>query len=273
MLVAGLLFACMGVCVKLGSTHFSNVELVFYRSLIGLLVVTGILLQRGTSLRTRNWQGHLLRGISGTIALLLFFYCITALPLATAMTLNYTAPLFLVVILTAVMKERFHAALAVAIITGFLGIILLLHPALERNQLLPALLGLTSGLFAAIAMLNVRTLGKQGEPETRIVFYFSLIASLASGMLLLTGAMHPPRLADLPILAGMGLFATLAQLALTRAYSTGKTLVAGSLSYSAIVFASLIGLLFWHEALPLDSWLGMTLVIASGITSLKFSRT
>lgn len=272
MLAAGLLFACMGVFVKLGAREFSNIELVFYRSLIGLAVVYAILLQRGSSIATRYWLSHLVRSISGTVALLLFFYCITVLPLATAVTLNYTSPLFLTILLTVVLRERFHTRFAFAIIAGFIGVIMLLHPTLERNQAVPGLLGLVSGFFAAIAMLNVRTLGKLGEPESRIVFYFSLFATLSSGLIMMFGPLHPLTLRNFPVLAGMGTFATLAQLALTRAYSTGKTLVAGSLSYSAIVFASLFGLVIWHETLSAGSWSGIALIIASGMVSLKLSR-
>jgi drug/metabolite transporter (DMT)-like permease len=271
MLVAGFLFACMGVLVKLGAEYFSNIELVFYRCLIGLIVIYAIMRQRGGTLATPHWASHLWRGVSGSIALLLFFYCITVLPLATAVTLNYTSPLFLTVLMMLVVKERFHAPLSVAIALGFVGMILLLHPTLERNQIVPGVFGLTSGFFAGIAMLNVRELGRSGEPAWRIVFYFSLIATLISGVAMLFDTVHPVTLSSLPILLGLGSSATLAQLALTRAYSTGKTLVASSLSYSAVVFATIFGILLWHETLSLGSWLGMALIIASGVASLKLA--
>ncbi|MFA6902236.1 MAG: DMT family transporter [Gallionellaceae bacterium] len=271
MLVAGFLFGCMGVFVKLGAEYFSNIELVFYRSFIGLLIMYAIVRQRGGSIATPHWLGHLWRGLSGSIALLLFFYCITVLPLATAVTLNYTSPLFLTVLLMLVLKERFHAPLVIAIMTGFAGMLLLLHPTLERDQLVPGLLGLISGFFAGIAMLNVRELGRSGEPEWRTVFYFSLIAALISGAMMLLDTIHEVTPHNALLLLGMGSCATLAQLALTRAYSTGRTLAASSLSYSAVVFATLFGIVLWGEVLSLDSWVGMALIIASGIASLKLS--
>lgn len=271
MLVAGFLFGCMGVFVKLGAEYFSNIELVFYRSLIGLIIMVAILRQRGGTMTTAQWKGHLWRGISGSIALLLFFYCITVLPLATAVTLNYTSPLFLTILMVLIVKERFHAPLTIAIMLGFVGMILLLHPTFERNQLIPGLLGLISGFFAGIAMLNVRELSRSGEPEWRIVFYFSLIATLISGVAILFDTIHGISFHSLLILLALGSTATLAQLALTRAYSTGKTLVASSLSYSAVVFATLFGIILWHESLSLSSWTGMALIIASGVASLKFA--
>ena len=142
MLVAGFLFGCMGVFVKLGAQYFSSVELVFYRSFIGLLVVYVILRQQRVAVSTKLWQGHLWRGLSGSLALMLFFYCITVLPLATAVTLNYTSPLFLALLTTWVLKERLHIPLALTIALGFVGIVLLLHPTLEQDQLIPGLLGL-----------------------------------------------------------------------------------------------------------------------------------
>ena len=271
MLAAGFLFGCMGVFVKLGAHYFSNTELAFYRSFLGLLMVYAIIRQQGGAIATAHWGGHLWRGISGSIALLLFFYCITVLPLATAVTLNYTSPLFLTLLTMRVLKERFHAPLTSAIALGFAGMLLLLHPTLERDQLIPGLLGLASGFFAGIAMLNVRQLGLLGEPDWRVVFYFSLIASLISGCAMLFDTLHPIGASGLLILLGMGSSATLAQLAMTRAYRTGKTLVAGSLSYSTVVFASLSGMILWGEALPLTGWMGMALIIAGGVLSLKLA--
>jgi drug/metabolite transporter (DMT)-like permease len=271
MLVAGLLFGFMGVFVKLGAPHFSHIELVLYRSLFGLLMVYGIMRHQQTGLATRHWRAHLWRGISGSVALALFFYCITVLPLATAVTLNYTAPLFLTVFTMLVFKDRFHPPLTAAIALGFCGVVLLLQPTLEREQLLPGLLGLISGFLAGVAYLNVKQLAMIGEPDTRTVFYFSLIATLCSGVWMLFDTAHAITLEGFAILLGLGGSATLAQLAMTRAYRTGRTLVVGSLAYSTIVFASLFGMLLWDETLGLASWLGMAFIIASGVLSLRLS--
>ena len=271
MLVAGLLFGCMGVFVKLGAPHFSYIELVLYRSLFGLLLVFVIMHRLHIRVATRHWRAHLWRGLSGSVALALFFYCITVLPLATAVTLNYTAPLFLTLLTMLVFKDKFHLPLTSAIALGFCGVVLLLQPTLEREQLLPGLLGLISGFLAGVAYLNVRQLAMIGEPDARTVFYFSLTATLGSGVWILFGTVHAITLEGLAILLGLGGSATLAQLAMTRAYRTGKTLVVGSLAYSTIVFASLFGMLLWDETLSMSSWLGMAFIIASGVLSLRLS--
>jgi len=272
MLLAGVLFACMGVFVKLGAAHFTHVELVFYRSFFGLLLVYAILRQQHIGIATRYWRPHLWRGLSGTVALALFFYCITALPLATAITLNYTAPLFLTILTMLVFKDKFHLPLTIAIALGFCGVVLLLHPTLERDQLQTGLLGLISGFLAGVAYLNVKQLGMMGEPATRVVFYFSLVASLCSGAwMLLFGEVHTITPQGFALLLGLGITATLAQLAMTHAYRVGKTLVVGSMAYSTIIFASLFGMLLWNEVLTTSSWLGMAFIVASGVLSLRLS--
>lgn len=271
MLVAGFLFGWMGVFVKLGAEYFSHIELVFYRSFLGLLMIYAVIHQQGLSLSTHHLKQHLWRGVSGTIALMLYFYCITVLPLATAVTLNYTAPLYLSILTILAFKEHFRPALSSAILLGFCGAILLLHPTLAQNQLIPGLIGLISGLLAGIAYLNVKQLGLSGEPEWRVVFYFSLIAAITSGVGMLFGTVHSITMPGLFILLGLGSTATLAQLAMTRAYRTGKMLVAGSLSYSTVIFASIFGMILWGEALPLMGWIGMGLIIAGGVLSLKLA--
>jgi len=203
MLVAGFLFGCMGVFVKLGAAFFSNTELVFYRSFIGLIIMYAIVRQRSGSIATPHWKSHIWRGLSGTIALLLFFYCITVLPLATAVTLNLH--------LTAVSHRAADVCVQGALScaadachrAGFCRHGVTAAPTLERDQIVPGLLGLISGFFAGIAMLNVRELGRLGEPEWRTVFYFSLIASLVSGAIMLFDTIHAVTLHSFLILLGM----------------------------------------------------------------------
>ena len=257
MLFAGLSFALMGVFVKLGTVHFSSSELVFYRSFFGLLFVSVMLRHKRTSLVTPHWRGHLWRGLSGTIAMMLYFYCISTLPLATAITLNYTSSMFLTALTLVVYKDRFHPPLTASLTLGFIGVVLLLHPTFEREQFLSGILGLASGFFAAVALMNVRQLGLMGEPAVRVVFYFNLVATLFSGAWMAQTEVHPITLNDLALLLGLGASATFAQIAMTHAYRIGQTQVVSTWSYSTIVFASLLGLLLWQETLPLDGWLGI----------------
>lgn len=271
MLVSGFLFACMGVLVKLSAVYFSSIELVFYRSMIGFLIICVIVSVRHLPLSTLYWKNHCWRGLSGLGSVLMFFYCITQLPLATAVTFNYTSPLFLTLLTTMILKDHFQWLLAVAVVLGFAGVVLLLRPSLQEDQWSGGLIGLASGFFAAIAYLNIRHLGNLGEPDWRVVFYFTLISTIITSIWMLFNTFHPITPVNFLLLLGIGITATLAQLALTRAYRTGKILVVGSLAYSTVVFASLWGILIWGELLSLTSWLGIGLIVAGGLLSLRAS--
>lgn len=275
MLVAATLFALMGVLVKQASAHFSSPELVFYRSIFGLVAIwLGIVWQRRqffAPLATQHLMTHFWRGLAGFIALVLFFYALAHLPLATAVTLNYTAPLFLAVLSVVWLREQHGRGLLLAVVLGFVGIVLLLRPQLQTDTWLPALAGLVSGMLATVAYVNIKRLGKLGEPEWRVVFYFTLLATLGGGAWMLLAGFHAPQFTDLPVLVGIGISATLAQLALTRAYHRGRTLTVGALAYSTVVFSALYGVLWFGERLPPIAWLGMALIVAAGILAVRVS--
>jgi drug/metabolite transporter (DMT)-like permease len=128
-----------------------------------------------------------------------------------------------------------------------------------------------SGLLAAVAYVNVKQLGRLGEPEWRVVFYFTLLSTIGGGAWMLVAGFHRPAPADWLVLAGIGLTATLAQLALTRAYHRGRTLTVGTLAYTTVGFAALYGVVLFHESLPWMAWLGMALVVAAGILAVRAS--
>jgi S-adenosylmethionine uptake transporter len=273
MLVASLSFACMGVCVKLGAEVFSSAELVFYRGLIATLMLYAYVRWRGWRLRTPHWKAQLNRGVSGFVSLVLYFFAIGALPLATAVTLNYTSPLFLGMLLVFWSGEKLRASLLLALGIGFAGVVLLLQPTLDEDQVVPALVGLASGLLAGVAYLNVRNLGELGEPEWRTVFYFSFIATLGgTPWVLASDPFHRFDSYGAMLLLGVGVFGAVAQLAMTRAYRHGKTMLSASLAYTTVIFSSAFGVLIWGEVLPLAAWAGIALIVASGVLASLRSR-
>jgi drug/metabolite transporter (DMT)-like permease len=273
MLVAGFLFATMGVFVKLGSAQFGSAELAFYRSVITFVSMLGVVRVRGGSLRTRHLRMHVVRSIVGAISLMAYFHAIAELPLATAQTLNYTSPIFLAIASVAVLRERLSGRLAAAIALGFVGVALLLRPTFEQGNEAAALIGLFSGVLAAWAYLSVRTLGRMGEPDWRVVFWFGLVASvMCAAWQGATSSFHALRWDNLWVLAGMGVCGTGAQLAMTRAYRTGNTLAVGALSYSTLVFSAVATMLVWKQGVAPLEWIGMLVIIASGILALRAER-
>ncbi|MBN8282375.1 EamA family transporter [Zoogloea sp.] len=273
MIVASLLFACMGVCVKLGSARYTTGELVFYRGLVGFVMMFGLLRLQALSCATPHWRLQLSRGVSGTIALMCYFFALGILPLATAVTLNYTSPLFVALLLACWFRERVGKHLFAAVALGFIGVVLLLQPTLDPAQWAGALGGLGSGLIASLAYLNVRELGRLGEPEARTVLWFSLITA-ACGLpwALASGSANTVSLKDAAILLGVGGFGGCAQLAMTRAYRYGKTIVSANLAYTTVIFSSLFGVALWDERLPWTSILAILIIIASGVWVSMASR-
>lgn len=267
MLLAGALFATMGAFAKLLSNQFSGAELSMYRSLVALTAVGAVVLVRRQSLATLFWKGHFWRGFTGTISLVGYFYTMTQLPLATAIMLNYTSPLWLTVLSKLLLRERFQPVLVAAILLGLVGVALLLRPTFSDDNLTAGLIGLASGFFAACAYVNVKKLGEAGEPEWRVVFYFGVIGLIGSAIVQMVwqGGFHPVTTGSLRPLLAMGLAATVAQLAMTRAYHSGNTLVVGAFAYSTVIFAALFGWVFFDEKIPPIAWVGMAIIVASGM--------
>ncbi|MGB4059110.1 MAG: DMT family transporter [Burkholderiaceae bacterium] len=275
MLLASLLFATMGVCIKFASAHFSSFEVVFYRGLIGLVFMASVMRLRRVSLVTPVPAMHLWRSVVGTTALTTWFYSIAALPLATAMTLNYMSSVWIAAFLVggALLMQRQGEALkgqgplVLSVLAGFGGVALMLRPTVASDQLLGGLIGLLSGVFSALAYLQVSALSRAGEPESRTVFYFSAGATLVGAVGVAVGGtsawVWPQALWMLPI----GLLAVLGQLCMTRAYASGATLLVANLQYMGIVFAGIYSVVIFNDDLPLLGWVGMGLIIVSGIVA------
>ena len=274
MILASLFFATMSVCIKFASSHFHTFELVFYRGLIGMVIMASLCRAQGVSLRTPIPLMHVWRSVIGVASLSAWFYAIAHLPLATAMTLNYMSGVWVAAFLvggTLVMGRLQDATrqgpVVLTVLTGFAGVIMILRPTIEQNQLFAGVIGLLSGLGAAMAYMQVAALGRMGEPESRTVFYFSMGTTIVGGVaMLFTGASEwvwPQVLWLLPI----GLLAALGQLCMTKAYTRGATLMVANLQYAGIVFSALYGLFLFGDVIPLIGWAGMVLIIASGIAA------
>lgn len=272
MLVAALGFATMGALVKVGADKFSSAELVFYRSLFGLVAIWIYIIIRKLPLATPVITKQMSRALIGFTALVLLFYAIAHLPLATAITLNYTSPLFLAALTPFLLHEKANKTLLIALAIGFIGMLLLLKPTFNREDWLAGCLGLLSGIGAALAYVHVKQLGKANEPDWRTVFYFTLVSTIGAGLWMLFDYFHALVWQDLPVLLGLGLSATIAQLAMTRAYRTGDTLVVASLAYTTVLLASIFGVIWWGEHLSFDAWLAIGLIILSGIISIRTTR-
>jgi drug/metabolite transporter (DMT)-like permease len=210
------------------------------------------------------------------VALWTWFFALAYLPVSTAMTLNYMSGIWVAAfvigggMLAGSQAQgrdflRQQGPLALSVLAGFGGVILILQPTMASEQFLAALLGLMSGMAAALAFLQVAAMTRIGEPETRIVFYFALGSTLAGALGMTVQGVSAWSWEHALWLLPIGLLASLGQLSMTYAYGSGATLLATCLQYSGIVFATLYALLLFGERIPPAGWIGMGLIVASGI--------
>jgi drug/metabolite transporter (DMT)-like permease len=276
MLLASLLFSTMGVCVKLASAHYNAGEIVMYRSLVGMLFIAGLTGLRGGSLRTSVPGMHFWRSLIGVVSLVLWFYAIGLLPLATAITLNYMSSVWMALFLIggAVLlgSARIDPRLIATVLTGFAGVALVLQPTLERDQFRGALAGLASGVCAAMAYMQVTALGRVGEPEYRVVFYFSFGGLIAGALLTLATGAHQHTWTGIALLLATGVLATVAQMMMTRAYAIGKALSNASLQYMGIVFSFVYGALLFDDPVTASALAGMALIIGAGLAATRLRQ-
>ncbi|MDO5530690.1 DMT family transporter [Sutterella sp.] len=277
MLAASLFFALMAVCTKLSAANFGTFELVFYRNVFGVVFLGAWILLTHRQIGTRYFFSHIKRSFFGTFALTIWFWTLGLLPLGTSMTLNYTSPLYMALIVSAIMMrrgEKPHLGLIAAVIVGFLGVVLALRPEIHAGQELPAMIGLTSGILSALAYMQIKSMTKLGEPDWRIVFYFSCFGTCwgLAGNFITVGSMTPVGLADVPALLGIGASAVLAQICMTHAWGAGNMLLTSALQFSAIVFAAVLGLLIFSEPIPLETAAGIALIIVSGVTATAMTK-
>jgi len=274
MVLASFFFATMGVGVKIASASFTTVELVFYRGLVSVVFMGMVLRAHGTTLRTPVPLMHAWRNTVGVLSLGAWFFAIAHLPLATAMTLNYMSGVWVAAFIVggAILygKPERQGPLLATVLAGFAGVVMTLRPTIDQNQLFAGVIGLLSGMSAALAYLLVTALGRAGEPAERTVFYFSLASALAGALGMLFTGFSPwtgVTWQAAAWLVPIGVLASLGQWCMTRAYSHGPTLVVANLQYSGIVFAALYSLLLFGDQIPMLGWLGMTVIVASGIAA------
>jgi S-adenosylmethionine uptake transporter len=272
MVLASFFFAAMAVGIKFASHSFSTPELVFYRGLVSVFFMGVVVRARGASLRTPVPWMHFQRSSVGVVSLGAWFYAIAHLPLATAMTLNYMSGVWIAAFIVGGSllygEARSQGPLSFTVLLGFVGVVLALHPTLDHDQLFAGLVGLLSGMCAAMAYMQVTALGKIGEPEERTVFYFSVGTTAVGGIGMLLSP-HTPwaqvQTNDALWVIPIGVLASLGQWSMTRAYRKGATLVVASMQYSGIVFAAIFSLTLFGDTISPMGWAGIAIIVGSGV--------
>ncbi len=260
---ASLMMALMGGAVRMASTEIPNEMVVFLRNAFGLLALWPWIRRMGLpGLATDQWPGHLIRSLTGLSAMYCGFYAIARLDLAQAVLLNFSAPLYIAPIAWLWLGEAITGRLMLSALIGFAGVALILKPGTAPFST-DAAIGAFSGLLAGIAMVSLRSMAPS-EPPVRAVVYFSAIGTVVSAVPLVW-AWETPAPSTLLLMAAAGVFATLGQILLTTGYLLAPAARVAPYTYSTVIFAALIGWIFWHEVPDLLSTAGALLVCLAGI--------
>ena len=264
-MMAGVLaLAVLNVLVKLLSARYPVIEIAFFRSLFALGPALIAVSTSGglASLRTDRFGSHVTRASVGLGAMLLMFWSYHLLPLADAVAIGFSAPLFLTLLSVPLLGEKVGLARWGAVLVGFAGVLVMVKPGATVLNL-GALVALGAAVGYALAVIAVRQLGRTEHPNT-IVFYFTLNTGALSALGLPWGWTSPTP-GDFGLMALTGLLGGAVQYCGTHAYTLGPAAVMGPFNYSAILWATLFGYLIWGD-LP-DRWviLGAAVVIASGL--------
>jgi len=254
-------FAVMAVCIKIASSELPAVQLVFLRSIIGLIIILPFVLPRGIDfVKTPVLHLHMLRGFISLCAMTCFFYAISHVGLSESTLLNASSPLFVGLLAFSILKEKVTKHSAVALVVGFIGVCFILKPGTILFTF-AALIGLCSGFFIACAKILVRYMANT-EPVLRTVFYFSIFSTIYSSILMIW-FWQTPTMFDVSIMVLAAICATGGQTLLTYSFTHNEAVTVAPFTYVTVMMATLFGWLGWHELPDVGSSVGAILIIGS----------
>lgn len=267
MLAANGCFAIMAASTKMASGRLSAAEIIFVRSAASSVVLALWIARSGLSWTGKNPAILSLRGIIGFVALFLYFWCLPKIDLGTAVMLNYTAPIFAVIVSVIFFHEKISSAIKTAILGSFIGVYLLVSPHWQP-EFLPLLAGLLSGCFAGIVHVLIRQTHREEQPIT-IIFYFTLTATIGSWLLLWKYPWIGPTPMEWFWLGIITLSSFVGQLLLTHSLKAAPVSVVSPFGYITPVLGLILGWLFWKEIPTPLSLVGSAIVIICGFVMFK----
>lgn len=268
MLLAGLLFSLMNVSVKL-IPHIPAIEIILFRSVFSLVLTFFLLKRAKVPLFGTNKKLLILRGIVGAIGLIAFFYNLQAIPLASAVTINYLAPIFTTILGIFIVKEKVRTRQFIYFGISFIGVVIIqgFDP---RISFIDLSVGLVAALAMGIAYNVIRKISNKEHPLV-IMFYFPFItvpiASIISYFVWVK-----PQGWDWLILLAVGLLTQFAQYFMTLAYQNANLSRISSLTYLSIVYALGFGFFIFGETFTLVSFSGMFLVLAGVLLNVTMKK-
>ena len=268
MLLSILLFSLMDASVKWLGATYPTAQIMFFRCAVALIPVLMIVVMRGGTsiLRTDQKKMHLLRSVLGIGAMGLAFYAFSLMPLAEAVSILHTAPLFMTALSVVLLRETVGIRRWSAIILGFIGMLLVVRPGADMLAS-GSLYMLAAAFLIGCTTIIIRHLGKIDDPVC-ITFYFTVTGVVVSSIGILIQGWEQPLPMDLALLTVVGLFGGMAQYLMTLSYRHLAVGVVAPLKYLTIVFSGSIAYLVWGEVPDLQSVIGISIIILSGLYTL-----
>ncbi|RKR31499.1 MULTISPECIES: DMT family transporter [Paraburkholderia] len=268
------LFSIVDAIARIVSTHYPPNEITFFRMLFGLVPAAYMLGRHGVGERDvtlHRFFGHFMRAVTALSARVLFFAALPHLPLSTAVALQYIEVIFIGLFAVVFLSERFHLSTAVASIVGFFGVVLISLPLTGIKGSLTAMsLVLLSAMFGAGSIIQVKKLCRTEDPAA-IVFYFTIIATILSGMSLFV-AWVTPNAKDFGYMALIGLTAGAGQLLLTAALANTAASLLAPLGYFGVVWAIVFEYLIWGDSISTQTAVGFVAITGSALYLCMFAK-
>ena len=260
---ATVVLACMHGMVRFLGTDLHPFVIAFYRNLFGFIAVLPLVLRAGVAgLKTAKPGIMLLRGISGIIAMLTWFYGLATVPTAEATALSFTAAIFSALAAFVFLSERMRVRRWLAIGGGFIGVLVVLQPNSE-NYTPYMLLVLVSCVFWGLSVTIVKYLTRTDSTTSIVAWMSILITVLSLPAAALFWQWPDP---DQFILLGiMGVLGTLGHLGMARALSLADTTAVMSIDFMRLIWAALIGFYFFSDPFELNTWIGAVIIFSSGL--------
>ncbi len=269
MVLATVFFALMNVLVKY-IPRIGAVEIVFFRSVVSLVMSYAILRQKRVSVWGNNKKWLIIRGIAGSTGLLFFFATIKMMPLGSAIAIQYMSPVFTSLLGVFIAKEKVKPLQWLFFAMAFAGVVAIqgFDPRVTPGQVV---LGVAGAMAAGMAYNSIRKLKTSDHPLV-IIFYFPLITIPVTGLILLTGHWRTPNSTELLILLAIGVATQFAQYFMTKAYQSDVLSKIAPIQYIGIVFALGFGYFLFDETYDFKSGLGIMIIILGVILNVWYKN-
>ncbi|MCC3303293.1 DMT family transporter [Sneathiella sp. HT1-7] len=262
MLLGGFFFSCMGVGIKFLGEGMDSFQIAFLRALFGFIVILPFALRRGISgLKTKVLRLHIARAVVGILGMLSIFYAITQLPLADAVALTFTRPLFLILLAVLFLGEMIRWRRWTATAVGFIGVLVMVQSQGEFE--FASLVALFGALMVAMVSVFLKKLSATEAPPT-MMFYFGLFASIISAVPAMFVWIQPS-FEDIAILVLLACFGSGANFCAIRAFSVGEATAVAPFDYTRLIFSGFLGFFIFAEVPTLAMLIGACIIVASSL--------